>query len=350
MSFHTDVPFPIVVAFNGVRDESDREAWSGNMRHRTEVSRVELRAEGPDQYEKEKAGWHRTMRGVETRVLEQGEGALGDRYFRFAGSERGRYRFTFSPYLPILDPTQTRKLTGVMEVDPYSGLPLRLYCSDSTKASEWELRLGRFNRAGSVDVPYVPAMTVDARPAIGLDRTACDRAVATINQRLARLGWDNRNRRTRSGLTLLLGQPKSRHQVEMLFSRGSVEIWQGHWANSQETSSTAGLSDSGRALEVGGDASRRVVLEYLLAGNQRINADVRTTSPVDAELAVSLAASDTARPAVLVVNNVALSAATPGRDGRVVFADIGGADDVRVIAALASSGVIPAGFRITVTP
>jgi hypothetical protein len=71
---------------------------------------------------------------------------------------------------------------------------------------------------------------------------------------------------------------------------------------------------------------------------------------VDAELVTSVAESDTTKPAILVVDNVALSAARPDRDGKLVFADIGNEDDVRVIVALAACGVIPASFGITVKP
>jgi len=133
LAFHTDVPFPIEVRFAGRRVQPDREMWAGCMRRRTETSRVELRAEGPDQYEKEQSGWRRTMRGIETRILEQGEGALRGRPLEFAGVEHGHYRYTFKPDLPILDPTRSKKLRGVMEVDPRSGLPVRLYCSDSAR-------------------------------------------------------------------------------------------------------------------------------------------------------------------------------------------------------------------------
>ena len=284
------------------------------------------------------------MRGIETKVLEQGEGAFRGRQLKFIGTERGRYRFAFRPDLPILDPTQTKKLTGVMEVDPHSGLPVRLYCSDSGKTAEWELRLGRFNRAGSVGVPYQPAMTVDARPTKALNRAGFDRTVAILNQRLAELGWDHRLRRTSRGLTLLLGQPKSRRQIELLFSRGSVEIWEGRWTGSGET------LDSGAAVEVGGDASRRVVLERLLASNERIAAEVRTTTPSAAALVTSVVMSDTGKPAILVADHVALAAARPAPEGKLVFDDIGNEDDVRVIAALANGGVIPAGFEITFKP
>jgi hypothetical protein len=344
LSFRTDTPFPIEVRFSGVREQADREVWSGYMRRRGEVSKVELRAEGPDQYEKEQSGWRRTMRGIETRVLEQGEGAFLGRSFKFIGNEHGRYRFAFKPDLPILDPTRTKKLTGFMEVDPHSGLPVRLYCSDSGKTAEWELRLGRFNRAGSVDVPYQPAMTVDARPTSALNRAGFDRTLAILNQRLAQLGWDHRLRRTARGLTLLLGQPKSRRQVELLFSRGSVEIWQGRWAGSGET------LNPGDAVEVGGDAARRVVLERLLANNERIAAEVRATTPLTPALVTSVAMSDTGKPAMLVVDHVALAAASPGPEGKVVFDDIGNEDDVRAVAALASGGAIPTDFEITFKP
>jgi hypothetical protein len=305
---------------------------------------VELRAEGPDQYEKEQPGWHRTLRGIETRVLEQGEGVFRGRPLEFVGTEHGRYRFAFKPDLPILDPTQAKELTGIMEVDPRSGLPVRLYCSDSARTAEWELRLGRFNRAGSVDVPYEPAMTVVVRPTKALNRTAFDRTKAILNQRLARLGWDSRLRGTARGLTLLLRQPKSRHQVELLFSRGSVEVWQGRWVGVGESAAT------GVVVEVGGDASRRAVLSRLLASNEQIAAEVRTPTPLAAVLVTSVAVSVTGEFAILAVDHVALSAATPVPGGKLVFQDIGNEDDVRVIAALAAGGVIPVDFGITINP
>ena len=339
LSFHTDVPLPIEVKFSGIREQDDRELWSGYMGRRAEMSRVELRAEGQEQYEKEPSGWRRTMRGIETRVLEQGEGALGGSPLRFIRAEHGRYLFAFSPDLPILDPTQTKRLTGVMEVDSRSGLPVRLYCSDSAKTAEWELQLGRFNRAGPVSIPYEPAMTVDARPSKGLNRAAFGRTTAVLNQRL---GWDCRLRGTARGLTLLLGRPKSLRQVELLFSRGSVEVWQGHWLGTGESATAA--------LEVGRDAARRVVLERLLAANEQIAAEVRSTTPQAAALATSVTLPDSRGLAILVVDGTAMSAAGTGTDGRLAFQDLGTEDDVSVIAALASGGVVPTDFGITVKP
>ena len=344
LAFHTDMPLSIEVRFTGAFERPDREVWSGYMRRRAEVSRVELRAEGPDQYEKEQSGWRRTIRGVETRVLEQGEGPLRGKPLVFAGTERGRYVFTFKPKLPILDPTQTKKLTGVMEVDPRSGLPLRVYCSDSARTAEWELTLGRFNRGGKVEVPYQPAMTVEARPARPLNRAEFGRAVGILNQRLAKLGWDHRLRRTSRGLVLLLGQAKARRQVELLFSRGSVEVWQGRWALAGEP------ADTTAALEVGGDAARRVVLVRRLGDNERLGADVRAATPLAAVLEASVTVPDSAGPLVLVLDRQALAAAEPGHTARVAFQDIGNEDDVRVIAALAAGGVMPADFSATVKP
>ena len=342
LSFHTDTPLPIEVRFSGIREQADREVWSGYMGRRAEMSSVELRAEGPEQYEREPSGWRRTMRGIETRVLEQGEGAFAGSPLKFMRAEHGLYLFAFRPDLPILDPTQTKRLTGVMEVDSRSGLPVRLYCSDSAKTAEWELRLGRFNRAGSVSIPYEPAMTVDARPAGRVSRDAFNRAVATIDQRLAKLGWEHRLRRTSHGLVLLLRQPKSRRQVELLFSRGNVEVWQGRWIGTGESADAA--------VEVGRDAARRVVLEHLLAANRQIAAEVRTTTPLAAALVTSVALPDNRGPAILVVDGAAMSAASSGPDGKLVFQDIGNEDDVSVIAALANGGVIPTDLGITVKP
>jgi hypothetical protein len=350
LNFHTDSPFPIEVRFSGTCELPDREAWSGFMRRRTEVSRVELRAEGSDQYEKDGSNWRRTLRGIETRVLEQGEGAFRGRSLVFAGTERGRYQYTFKPDLPILDPTRTKRLAGVMEVDPRSGLPVRLFCSDSAGTAEWELRLGRFNHAGAVLVPYQPAMTVVARPARAMSRAEFGRAAGILNQRLAKLGWDCRLRRTRQGLELLLGQPKSHRQVELLFSCGSVEVWEGRWEVSGEPAAETLQGTRAEVLEVGGDAARRFVPARRLGGNAQLGAGVKADTPLAAGLEVSVAVSDTGESAVLVVDGVAMSAARPDRGGRLVFQDIGTEDDVRVIAALADGGVIPVSFNVTVKP
>jgi hypothetical protein len=185
-------------------------------------------------------------------------------------------------------------------------------------------------------------MTVDARPIRPLNRAAFGRAVAVVNQRLAKLGWEYRLRRTSRGLVLLLGQPKSRRQVELLFSKGSVEIWQGRWIVTGESTDAA--------VEVGGDAARRVVLERRLAANEQIEAEVRTTTPLAAALVTSVALPDNRGPAILVVDRAAMSAASSDPDGKLVFQDIGNEDDVRVIAALASGGVIPSDFGIALKP
>jgi hypothetical protein len=60
--------------------------------------------------------------------------------------------------------------------------------------------------------------------------------------------------------------------------------------------------------------------------------------------------SDTGESAILVVDHVALAAASPAPEGKLVFEDIGNGDDVRVIAALATGGIIPTDFGVTVKP
>jgi len=345
LAFHTDRPFPIRVRFSGRHEKPDREAWSGYMARRSDVSRVELRAEGGDQYEKEPSGWRRTMRSIETQVLEQGAGVFRASGLAFAGAEGRRYRYTFKPDLPILDPTRSKKLSGVMEVDPRSGLPVRLYCADSARTAEWELTLGRFNRAGPVSVPYQPAMIVDASPARSLNRADHGLAVGILKQRLARLGWDYRLSRAGPNLKLLLGQAKTRQQVELRLSRGRVEVWQGQWAQAETLKDPEAV-----VLEVGGDASRRVTLGRLLGDNGRTEFSVRVAAPLAAVLETSVALPDTGHPAVLVVDGRALSAAKPDVDGRLLFADIGGEDEVRVIAALTAYSPMPVGFRVSVKP
>jgi hypothetical protein len=140
----------------------------------------------------------------------------------------------------------------------------------------------------------------------------------------------------------MLGQQKSRRQVELLFSRGSVEVWQARWPGIDETADAA--------LEVGGDASRRVVLERRLAANGRLEAEVRATTPVAAALATSIVCPDTTKPVVLMVDGAILSTASPDADGKLAFYDMGNEDDVRVIGALADGDVLPSDFAVTIEP
>jgi hypothetical protein len=342
LEYHTDAPFPIAAGFRGARERADRELWSGFWRRRGEVTRVELRASGADQYEREGRTWRRTQRGIETRILEQGQLALRGNPLDYAGTEHGRHRYRFSCGLPVLDPTQTKKLTGFMEVDERSGLPVRLYCSDSSRAAEWEMRLGRFNRAGPVRVPFLPATKVEAFAAGRMGRFEYERTLAILKQRLAALAWEHRLSRKGHGFLLQLSQSRPMRQMAMLFSRGGVEVWLGRSVSPGE------LPDSGSVVEVGGDAARRFALVRPLGANAELKAGVTADNPLAVAIECTTTLSDTGGTALLVVNGHALSTAGPGKNGRLRFPDVGTEDEARLVAAVASSEPLPAVLEVRV--
>jgi len=348
LRFHTSTPFSMTARFTGARDSCDREVWTGTIRRGNEVSRVELRAEDAVQYEKDGPRWRRTLRGIETRVLEQGAAVLRGRPLLFSGSERGRHVFRFTPDLPLLDPGRTKSFTGWLEVEPRSGLPLRLYCQDSARTAEWELRLRRFNRGGSVAIPFLPAMVVEGKPSRRLSRSESNATIEILRQRLKLLGWECRLRRNRGRFVLLLSQPKPRKQLELLASPGTIEVWQAERLV-QDAGHTPD-AESLRVLEMEGDASRRFALVARLGANEQLAVEVKAETPLSAALQASLPHADPGVWLVLVVNGKALSSAHATQAGTASFGDLGNEDDARLYAALAAGPRLPAELNVTVRP
>jgi hypothetical protein len=198
--------------------------------------------------------------------------------------------------------------------------------------------LGRFNRAGRIDIPFVPEVRISAVPAARASARAIDRAVALIRARLQELGWDHRLVHGRSGVTLLLGQSPEYRHVEMLLSPGRVEVW---WARIVTPGDSA---DRGKVLEVAGDAARRVELVSLIAGNRQIQARVRPGTPLEALLETSLRPPGDSGVGALVLNGSVLSVARNPQAGGLVFSDLGDEDDVRVICTLANHEQSPVAF------
>jgi hypothetical protein len=343
LRYHTDVPFKIAADFDGARENSDREAWEGDWWRGGEHGRVLLRAAGATQYEREGAGWRRVQRGLETRILDQAEPVLRGVRLRHLRSEHGRHVYEFEPEVPILDPTQTRRLFGLVEIDSRSGLPLRVYCHDSSKTAEWELRFAGFGRAARIEVPFLPAQETEAEPDRRLGRAEWGQALRVLDDRLARLGVEYRLRRTRSGLTLELDRAFSAAQTALLLGAGRVEVWAGRRATDSLP------SDSLRVVGLAGDAARLMALTRRVATAEDLEVEPRLELPVDPKLGVKLrgsrAVADSGSTFVLLVDARALGTALSDRTGDLLFRDLGSEDAVRIVAALAESGALPAGFK-----
>ncbi len=344
LSYHTDIPFPLGAEFSGLRQSSDREEWNGTWTRGSERSKVALRAAGPVQYEYENGKWHRTQRGVETRVLDQLQPVVKGSRLTFMKTEAGRHFYQFTPEVPILDPTQTRKLSGTIEIDIHSGLPRNVYCSDSTRTAEWRLSFSRFNRAGRVRVPFVPVQTITVAPSRRLSRAEFRRAEQVIEARLRTTDPEAEIEPARGGLRLSMSRRLSEREVELLLGQGRVEV---------RAARVTTEADTAGSVKVGDDAATRVALGRMIAGPGSMTAELVADVPVRPGLAVfpqrpGIISGSTDRDTVLVfvLDGAVLSAARGQADGRIVFYDLGSEDLIVVLAGVVNSGVLPARFRV----
>ncbi len=344
LSYHTDVPFPIGAEFFGTRQENDREEWNGTWTRGGEKSKVALRAAGPVQYEYDNGRWRRTQRGVETRILDQLEPVVKGSRLAFVKTEGGRHWYQFAPEVPILDPTQTRKLTGVIEIDVRSGLPRRVYCSDSARTAEWSLLLGRFNRAGRVQIPFVPVQTIKAVPARRLSRSELYRAEKTVGARLRRLDPEAEVAASRGGLLLRTASRLSDRQVELLLTEGKAEV--------RAATLCTGLDTTG-TVRVGDDAATRVALGRVVAGPGALTAELVAEVPVRPGLGLTSRKSDSilVEPGedmvlAFLLDGAVLSVTRGLSAGRMVFYDLGSEELVAAMAGVVDGGVLPARFRV----
>jgi len=359
LRYHTDVPFSLAAECRGAKINPDRELWRVVWRRGGERSSTVLIGAQESQFELSARGWQRTVRGVETRVVDQARNVLGQGTVVLKEERRGRLVYTFRPAVPLLDPTGTKPLAGVLEIESKSGLPLRLSCSDSMQSAEWELTFGGFNQPVRVVVPFVVAQRLLAAPIERLGRRTIGVAVNTIEKRLADLGWLARLRRVRGGLELVFDQERPRRQVELLLSAARVEVWQAAWL-SDSLGRPSGCA-RGRALcdswvlPVGDDVARKVVLEKLVAANPGIEAEPDISLPVEPKLTLSLPGSaiDTVAAYALVIDGKVLSVTggEPGqKPGTLRFTGLGNEAMVRLLVALANHEPLPTSFNVVVVP
>lgn len=334
--YHTDVPFSISADYTGIREVDDHESWSGRSGRRGEVARVELRASGADQYELVDGRWQRTERGTETRILEQAAAAVRGDSLRLVRCDERRLVYSFEPSAPILDPAQSKRLTGTLEVDRRTGLPLSLRCGDSLRTAELLIEFGRFGRAGRVRVPFVPVVEVRLRPRSRIGHSQTQQVVSTIRARFGALDWQHRIGSLGDGWRLELGRGVPSGEMEQALAIGKVELWRASWVSDTAAQNAPGLM-------VGGDAARRVALVRVIAANGEASAVADLLLPMAPALTFKLTVPDSVpdgRLVALVLDGRVLDV-TNQHDARLRFADVGGIGTVRVLAALAVHSPLP---------
>ncbi len=344
--YHTDWPTTISARFSGVYNIPDREKWDGYWEREKDRKTVRIRAKGEWQFALEDSGWYKMPRGVESRIFKQIEQVLHNAQLEFLGLEKGRYRYRFKPNLPLLDLPGLKQIIGILEMDGRTGLPRRIYCYAEDKSAEWEMRFGRFNRAGRIKFPFVPAVSVflDAAEAKGIFKI--NKAKSIIRNRLKFLEVESQFKSlgflSCNKFEVLIDRNFSNPTLRLLFGMGRVEVWDAVWADSGDF--------SGKSIPVAGDASKQVVLKTLLASNQQLKAEPVFDLPVGARLRTIVPAGPRKSQGVtvLVLDGAVLGIGVWEDAERCSFADIGGDEMVRVVAALASQEPLSFGFRVNV--
>jgi hypothetical protein len=226
------------------------------------------------------SGWQVQPRGLETRILTQLEQMLTDAQLDYVGEADGKMRFQFQPKLTLIDPLRVKALNGQLEIERSSGLPVRIYCADAQKSTEWEVRFFRFNRAGRVELPFVPAIRFRVMVNKPITGSVRRKLVTILARRFEHAGVAYRFRWQGTNLTVMLDQALPRGAIELLVGQGRVELWRGRWVGAADTG-------TGRVLPVGIDAARQVELQELLGINGTLQAELDTTIPQHPGLAVS---------------------------------------------------------------
>jgi hypothetical protein len=335
LDYSTDSPLPVTAHYTGRWLSPDREAWEGEWVRGGERRAVSLRASGERQYESQGGGWTASQRGVETRIIEQLRQVVRAPRASFEGRTGGVYVFAFSPDLRFLDPAGQKSFRGRAEVDVGLGVPIRVSCTDSAGTASWNAEFRDFDHPVRIELPFASAMSLDLVP--GRRLAWCRRgAVRTgLARRLDEMSWQHRLRWQGRALRVELAEARPGHVLGLLGSEGVLQLW--------SCRALQGDSFGGdRPLAVGGDASRRVVLDYLLGANPELPVDVRTPTPVEPLLRVRPPRVPAAGTLVaLVLDGEVLSTATASDSGTADFADIGSLETARAIGAIAATAPLP---------
>lgn len=113
---------------------------------------------GDKEYEKTDTGWTVHSRGEETDLLVQVERAKALGKFKLT-KERPNWEFEFSPNVPFLDPTLSKKITGLLVIDR-NYLPKSIAAWTEAKTAFWQVEFRDFNKPQRINLPFVKQMRV----------------------------------------------------------------------------------------------------------------------------------------------------------------------------------------------
>ncbi|MEO0067611.1 MAG: hypothetical protein ABIK23_00530 [candidate division WOR-3 bacterium] len=357
LQYFTDVPVRIRAQFSGIFNQPDIESWDGFYVKNGKKVRAVLRARAEVQMQLSDAGWQTQPRGLETMIVKQIEQVLTGAKLEFLREEKGRVLYQFEPQMSLIDPLRVKRLKGVVELDGVSGLPVRLFCFDENGAAKWEVRIDRYNRAGRVEMPFVPVMRLSLVPqSRSLLKGQRQEVMRILKERFKDFGLEHRLKWMGSALSLEIDRAMTIQALRLLTSKGRIEIYQGSWVRQGQDSSIYPV------VPVAGDAARMIHLDTLLADNSLIDAEVDCTLPVQPKLIIKLQNTDEGRRETeviglhssllgqfaLVVDGAVVDVTEEITENRLVFADLGNEETVRILAALANNPPLPVDLGLVV--
>jgi len=344
LDYQTDTPILLRGHFSGIWQNHDKEFWNGIWERNREKVTVKLYGDGEEQLEKTGPEWRKSPRGIETRVLKQIEQVVYNTTFEFIGEKPGRLLYQFIPSLPLIDPLRFKKLSGIVEIDKKSGLPVRIYCWAEGSIGKWEMKFYSFNRAKKITVPFIPVLKLRiVNPEQRMSCVAWKRTTAILKTRLKQFGIDFRVKRIRGGLELDLSQKLAPRNLELLFSNGKVEIWTSKKVDENN------LSEE-KVFFIQGDAAQPIVLSQLVGVNRQLRVEPIFELPVEPKLKVCFPflQENDYQLIALVINDIVLDAVNPVKKDECIFTNIGSEEVARIISALASQEPLSVTLKVNI--
>ncbi len=229
LNFKTDTPALIEAEFKGRVILPDQEERIGLWNRLGEKVAVDLKGIGDFQYEKKEGKWEIHPRGEESNILIQIERILVFSEFELKSKDSRQMVFNFKPNLIFLDPTQSKRMNGLLTINNSNLLPINITVSDSARTAFWEIRFSNFNRQNKISLPFTPKVMIQ----LIADSKIDNRTKTLLLDRFQQLGFQARVKVCRSNLGPLLEvqleKDISETQLNLVTSQGKVEVYSGDW-------------------------------------------------------------------------------------------------------------------------
>lgn len=238
LNFKTDIPALIEAEFKGRVILPDREERTGFWNRLNEKVAVQLKGIGDFQYEKKDGIWEIHPRGEESNILIQIERILLFSEFELKAQNSQQMVFNFKPNLIFLDPTQSKRMNGLLTINNSNLLPIKITVSDSARTAFWEIQFFNFNRQNKISLPFTPRVIIQLTSDSKID----NRTKTLLLDRFQQLGFQAKVKVYRSNLGPLLEvqleKDISETQLNLITSQGKVEIYAGDWLEPKNISDT----------------------------------------------------------------------------------------------------------------